>query len=196
MQHSKIITVGDDGVGKTASLITYTSRGFPGEYIPSVFDEYSANVQVQGTWLNIALWDSAGGDYYAGLRPLSYPQTNVVLLLFSCSNPTSFQRIPDHWVPELRQHIPTVPFILVGTKTDLRTDEKTIELLESTNGRGPITALEGEAMAERVGASAYMEISSLEMQGLDELFDLAFVTSLGITKKKKNANRLSECAVM
>jgi small GTP-binding protein len=66
------------------------------------------------------LWDTAGQEDYDRLRPLSYPNSDVILLCFSTISKASFEAIKEKWAPEVQHYIPNIPNILVGTKIDLR----------------------------------------------------------------------------
>lgn len=101
--------------------------------------------------VELALWDTAGQEDYDRLRPLSYPDTDVILMCFSIDSPDSLgespanrahasltltlaltsdlsdpaENIPEKWTPEVKHFCPNVPIILVGNKKDLRHDEHT-----------------------------------------------------------------------
>ncbi len=176
LSHVKCVVVGDGAVGKTCLLISYTTGAFPGEYIPTVFDNYSANVMVNGKAVNLGLWDTAGQEDYDRLRPLSYPQTNVFLICFSIISPSSFQNVTSKWVPELHHHAPGVPIVLVGTKADLRDDQNVVQDLQS-HGLQVVSLEQAYAMKTTIGAKAYMECSALTQIGLKPVFDKAMTVA-------------------
>ena len=80
MKRIKCVVVGDDEVGKVCLLLSYTTSSFPSEYVPKIFDNYSANVMVEDQQINLELWDTAGHEDYKKMRPLSYSEANVFVL--------------------------------------------------------------------------------------------------------------------
>jgi len=72
---------------------------------------------------------------------------------------------------------PTTPVILLGLKSDLRYKRNCIELLR-TQGLTPVTTEQGQAVADRM-AAVYMECSSKEMNGVEDIFDKAITIAVG-----------------
>jgi Ras-related C3 botulinum toxin substrate 1 len=144
-------------------------------YVPTVFDNYCANVMVDGQPINIGLWDTAGQEDFDRLRPLSYPQTDVFLLCFSKVSPVSFYNLQKKWIPEVTHHSPGTPLVIVGTKCDLK-NEKNLDV---------VPEFVGQKLAQEIGAR-YHECSALTQEGLRAVFDDAIRTALMPKKKKSN----------
>ena len=52
----KCVVVGDAAIGKTSLLMRYTTKKFPTEHIPTVFENYSTTVNVDGKAIYLHLW--------------------------------------------------------------------------------------------------------------------------------------------
>ncbi|XP_078278964.1 ras-like GTP-binding protein RHO [Rhinoraja longicauda] len=179
----KLVVVGDGGCGKTSLLIVLSRDEFPEGYVPTIFDTYVADVVVDGRPVELALWDTAGQEDYDRLRPLSYPDTHVLLLCFSVDSPDSLWNIPDRWMPEVRHFCPGVPVVLVGNKKDLRHDERTRLELAARGKKEPVRWEDGRAMAEKIGAHAYLECSAKNKDGVWEVFQTATRATMHSSKE-------------
>ncbi|KMQ91218.1 rho-related gtp-binding [Lasius niger] len=181
----KVVLVGDGAVGKTSLVVSYSTNGFPGEYVPTAFDNYNVVVNVDGQPLNVQLCDTAGQDDFDPLRSLCYPETDVFLVCFSVVCPSSYHSVASRWINEVRKYCPGAPIILVGTKSDLRSDVR-LMLQLARYGQAPITTIQGHQLARRLGAVNYVETSALTQHDLKEAFDQAIVSALNTRRGGAN----------
>ncbi|XP_023613150.1 transforming protein RhoA-like isoform X1 [Myotis lucifugus] len=187
----KLVLVGDGACGKTCLLVVFSKDQFPAVYVPMVFENNVADIEVDGKQVELALWDTAGQEDYDRLRPLSYPDTDVILMCFSIDNPDSLENIPEKWTPEVKHFCPNVPIILVGNKKDLRNDELTRWELAKMKQK-PVKPEEGREMANRIGALGYVECSAKTKDGVREVFETATRAALRARRGKKK----SRCLVL
>ena len=192
MQCIKCVCVGDGYVGKSALLSTYATNAFPTLYLPTVFDNFSVNALYDSRPINLGLWDTAGQDEYARIRPLSYPLTDVFIICFSVVSPSSFANVRANWYPEIKHFAQAAPIILVGTKIDLREDRSTLAEL-AKHGKEPIATSEGYKLAKELGMTAYYEASALRGKGVAPVFDAVM---RAVIEPQKPKTRKPMCILM
>ena len=187
MQNIKCVVVGNRTVGKTCLLISYTTNAFPDVYIPTILDNSCKNVLIDGKPIELGLWDTGGGEDYDRLRPLSYAQTDVFLVCFSIISRSSYENVRTKWIPEIKHHVPDAPFLLVGTKIDLRNDEEVLKKVGN-----PLQKSDGRLLAKELNAQSYVECSALTQDGVKNVFDTAIRAALekGPVRKKKHCQIL------
>ncbi|OMJ15528.1 GTP-binding protein rhoA [Smittium culicis] len=182
----KLVIVGDGACGKTCLLIVFSNGTFPEVYVPTVFENYVADVEVDGRRVELALWDTAGQEDYDRLRPLSYPDSHVILICFSIDSPDSLENVQEKWISEVMHFCAGLPIILVGCKKDLRRDPRVIEELART-GLQPVTSEQANSVSNKIGAIKYLECSAKENDGIREVFEAATRAALQIKTKKKRS---------
>ncbi|KAJ5487851.1 hypothetical protein N7530_002151 [Penicillium desertorum] len=166
----KLVIVGDGACGKTCLLIVFSKGTFPEVYVPTVFENYVADVEVDNKHVELALWDTAGQEDYDRLRPLSYPDSH------------------EKWISEVLHFCQGLPIILVGCKKDLRDDRKTIDELAKTSQR-PVSQEQGEEVRKKIGAYKYLECSARTNEGVREVFEAATRAALLKATKGKGGRK-------
>ncbi|XP_023559256.1 transforming protein RhoA-like isoform X1 [Octodon degus] len=185
----KLVIVGDGACGKTCLLIAFSKDQFPEVYVPTVFENYVADIEVDGKQVELALWDMAGQEDYDRLRPLSYPDTNVILMCFFIDSPDSLKNIPEKWTPEVKCFCPNVHIILVGNMKDLQKDEHTRWELAKVK-QEPVKPEEDRDRTNRIGTFGYMDYSVKTKDGVREVLEVAMRAALQARCGKKKSGCL------
>lgn len=78
-------------------IIIITETNAPQKYVPTVFENYITHTPhpPSGKMVELALWDTAGQEEYDRLRPLSYPETDVIFVCFAIDCPNSLENVMD-----------------------------------------------------------------------------------------------------
>ena len=179
----KSVIVGDGAVGKTCLCIAFTQNKFPESYIPTVFDNYQTKMQVDNKVVNLTIWDTSGQEDYKRTRPMSYPNTNVIIICFSLVNPTNLENIQNVWLSEIHEFCPNAPFVLIGTKSDLRDGWDSLPEDQKDPKEHPISTQQGEEFAKKIGAAKYIECSALKSINVGEVFEETVRVALNPPKK-------------
>lgn len=140
------------------------------DFLPSIFDNYSANVIYKGIPINLQLWSTHKHELYTNLRSVSYSQADVLIICFSLVNPESLESVENLWVPDINEHCPGTPFILVGTKSNFRDEFNQFKDEYKSKGWEPIPYEKGLEMKNKLGAADYIECSNQTMKNINEVF--------------------------
>lgn len=165
----KLVVVGAGATGKTCLLMVHCRDFFPSEYVPTVFENYIKEMVHEKKIVDLSLWDTAGQEDYDRLRPLSYPDSDVVLMCYAINDRRSFEEIRSKWNPEVEHFCEGVPKILVALKSDLRS----VMAATPEERARYVTVEEGQALADTIGATAFIECSSRTKDNVGLVFQKA-----------------------
>eukprot|EP01028_Stygiella_incarcerata_P008701 TRINITY_DN3879_c0_g1_i1.p1 TRINITY_DN3879_c0_g1~~TRINITY_DN3879_c0_g1_i1.p1 ORF type:complete len:212 (+),score=43.22 TRINITY_DN3879_c0_g1_i1:226-861(+) len=120
---SKLVVVGDSGVGKTSIV---------GRYITGIFDPTEPNtigasfqtkaVVVGDKVTKLQIWDTAGQERFRSLAPMYYRGASAAVLVVDMTQKRSFESIRG-WVDELRSNVHTDMVLRIAcNKVDLESE--------------------------------------------------------------------------
>ena len=179
----------DGAVGKTCLLLQYVDGKYQDTHIPTIFDNKAKRVTCEGKVVTLTLWDTAGQEDYARLRPLSYPSTDVFLICFSLTSRVSLNNIQHKWIPELLQYQKThasesdktPKYILVGNKADLWKESTASDKITEAEVQKFIKESESKLI------QGFVKCSAKTGEGVNDAFQYACKVALGLAGKKKKS---------
>jgi small GTP-binding protein len=115
----KVPIIGDSDVGKTSIVTRYTSDDI--SETPSVtvgVSDVQVTLHYRDDDMTINIWDTAGQERFRSLVPLYARGADMIILVFSLTDPDSFDHL-EQWHYKIRTDMRMAcPIILVGNKTD------------------------------------------------------------------------------
>jgi DnaJ homolog subfamily C member 27 len=120
MLRIKVITIGDEGVGKSCIIKRYCEERFIPKYICTIGIDYGVKrVLVDGRETRVNFWDLAGGNEFAEIRNEFYKDAQGMLLVFDVTNARSFAQL-EMWCKEsVKCGAKDVVTIVCANKVDL-----------------------------------------------------------------------------
>ncbi len=130
------------------------------------------------------LWKVDGNDPKQ-LRSLSYPQTDVFIIVFSLVNPQSLENVEQIWVPEIKENCPNTAYILAGSRSKNRDEFPQHEDEFSAKCWSPVSKEKGIEMMKKVKALDYIEFSVENNKQVDQVFESAMRCVIHPKEEKK-----------
>ena len=153
---TKIVIIGNSGVGKTCIVNAFVNDVFYDTYQPTVGASYLVKeIEYDGNKYKLNIWDTAGQEKYQSMTPIYFHNAKICLLVFSLTDQDSYDSI-DKWSEIVTSYPDSdIKIILLGNKYDLENErvvtlEQCISKAQSLNVK-------------------YIEVSAKTRYGIDEL---------------------------
>eukprot|EP00758_Cryptobia_borreli_P003014 Tbor_TRINITY_DN3456_c0_g1::TRINITY_DN3456_c0_g1_i1::g.3696::m.3696/K07910/RAB18; Ras-related protein Rab-18 len=125
---TKVLIIGDSGVGKSSLMLRFTKNTFDPEISSTIGIDFQVKPvdvvdPIDGSMkiMNVRLWDTAGQERFRTLTSSFYRGANAVVLVYDVNEPGTFESL-EKWTNEAKGFLGTddeVVFLLIGNKTDM-----------------------------------------------------------------------------
>lgn len=117
---TKVIIIGDAGVGKTCLLLRFCEGEFISSHMPTIgLDFKLKTVQIDNKKVKLQIWDSAGQERFKTITQTYFRSSDGVILSYAVNDRDSFNNVED-WIGQVKKHAgEDVSMVLVGNKTDM-----------------------------------------------------------------------------
>eukprot|EP01064_Diplonema_japonicum_P012819 TRINITY_DN20171_c0_g1_i1.p1 TRINITY_DN20171_c0_g1~~TRINITY_DN20171_c0_g1_i1.p1 ORF type:complete len:209 (+),score=27.06 TRINITY_DN20171_c0_g1_i1:55-681(+) len=164
----KIISIGDEGVGKSCLIKRFCEEQFVKVYVTTIGVDFGVKLARVGrgkTTAKVNFWDLSGNPEYFEIRNEFYADAGGILFVYDVTKPSTFANL-ETWWNEATQFgaKPGVPVAVCGNKQDLLAAKPTGAVVPPDRAK---------AWCQSHGFK-YYETSACTAQGVDEMFSQLF----------------------
>ena len=121
----KIGMFGGGGVGKTCITLRYLKGEFSEGYIPTIEDEFSKTIEVDGKTIPLVVVDTAGQDDFSEMRFSYFGQVQAFVFVMDISNPSSIDDLKNIYKDAKDAVDNEIIGVIAANKADLRQEGRT-----------------------------------------------------------------------
>ena len=182
-QNLKIVAIGDGVCNKTLFLFEYVKGKLPTEYVPTVFDNYTAKMKINNQQYSIQLWDTSGQEQLENVRALSYANTSIFLFFYSTTSKTTLDNLFNFHYPDIASTVKkdNICISLIGVDKNKR--DAILSSGESNNDI--VLEQEGKDAAKRLNAIYFSEIDISDVSSVQKALDDTLMTYVSQNETKK-----------
>ena len=157
----KIVLFGDEGVGKTSLVERFINNRFEEDYTSTLgYNVFEKTVIYNECLISLLIFDFGGQERYTRLRQFYARGANAAFMVFDLTNEQSFANLIT-WKSDLFGFAGTIPFILIGNKSDLEEQRqvKKEEVLKMCSFLGGMAYYETSARTGRAVEDAFYQLA-------------------------------------
>ncbi|EDO45000.1 predicted protein [Nematostella vectensis] len=171
----KIVILGEASVGKTSLIQRYIDRVFTEDKLSTIGASFFLK---QWGPYNVAIWDTAGEEKYAGLSSFYCRGASAAIVAYDITKESSLKVLNDRHLHLLQAAEPNCLVVIVGCKKDLVTDD-TREITEAAGME--LAKVQNELKSRSLLSlkrTPFFETSSKTGDGVDNVFEFILSTCL------------------
>jgi small GTP-binding protein len=167
---TKVVFLGDSGVGKSSLLLRFHRNEFSDAFEVTIGGAFlQTKVELdKGISVTLDVWDTAGQERFRSLMPLYYRQASAAVIVYDVGDIKSFQRC-EYWVKTLKEQEPNCLLFLVGNKADKEVREVTVENVSDFAKTHNMVSLETSAKTSKNVQALFAQIAEMTMKNKNKL---------------------------
>ncbi len=151
----KVVLFGNESVGKTSLVERFVNDRFEEDYISTLgYNVYEKQVTHNDALIALTVFDIGGQEKFRDLRKKYAEGAHAALIVYDVTNRGSFDNV-SQWKRDLYEFAGTIPFVIIGNKTDLDPQIPKNEAVE---------------LSKNLNAAGFFETSAKNNSGIDIAF--------------------------